>query len=130
MRKNGDHPVTPMGSLRLGLRRAGAVVMVAGMLWSADGLERGTVAAQTPAQVQQSVPNADELLVVDCLLPGQIRRLGRQLTFLGARRAIKTTARDCEICGGEYVAYDRATYQTALKVWQPLAEKGDAAAQA
>jgi hypothetical protein len=72
---------------------------------------------------------ADELLVVDCLLPGQIRRLGQRLVTLTPRRPIKTSARDCEIRGGEYVAWDRATYETALKVWMPLASEGDPVAQ-
>jgi hypothetical protein len=63
--------------------------------------------------------------VVDCLLPGQIKRLGNQVTFVGRRRAEKTTARDCEIRGGEYVAFDRADYRTALKVWTDAAEQGD-----
>src|SRR5215510_9062744 len=77
----------------------------------------------------QGVAKADDLLVVDCLLPGQIRQLGGRVTYLTARRAVKTTARDCEIRGGEYVAYDRANYATALKVWLPLAQGGDPAAQ-
>ena len=72
---------------------------------------------------------ADAFLVVDCLLPGQIRRLGNQVTYVGARRGEKTTARDCEIRGGEYVAYDRADYKTALQVWLEAAQRGDAKAQ-
>jgi predicted nucleic acid-binding Zn-ribbon protein len=68
-------------------------------------------------------------MVVDCLLPGQIRQLGGQVTYVTVRRAVKTAARDCEIRGGEYVAFDRANYATALKVWLPLAEQGDQAAQ-
>ena len=73
--------------------------------------------------------NADALLVVDCLLPGQLRQLGGQVTFMTARRAIKTSAGDCEIRGGEYVAYDRASYATALKIWLPLAQDGKPDAQ-
>lgn len=73
--------------------------------------------------------SADELLIVDCLLPGQIRKLGQRITYLTARQAIKTSAQDCEIRGGEYVAYGRANYATALKVWLPLAEGGDPQAQ-
>src|SRR5262245_2329114 len=69
------------------------------------------------AQVAPPAAKADELLVVDCLLPGQVRRLGSKLTMLTARRAMKTSQRDCEIRGGEYVSYDRANYATALKVW-------------
>jgi len=71
----------------------------------------------------------DEFTVVDCLLPGQIRRLGMQTTYVTARRPIRTTAEDCAIRGGEYVAMDRADYDTALKVWLETAEKGDAEAQ-
>lgn len=73
--------------------------------------------------------NADDLLIVDCLLPGQVRRLGQRATFISARRAIRTTAADCAIRGGEYTAYDRADYATALKVWLPLAQQGDPEAQ-
>jgi TPR repeat protein len=78
-----------------------------------------------------SIPTsqADKLLVVDCALPGQVRKLGRQMTILTARRAVKTSAEDCEIRGGEYVAYDRANYATALNVWLPLAQQGDPQAQ-
>jgi hypothetical protein len=70
----------------------------------------------------------DELYVVDCLLPGQIRQLGGSMTYLSARRPIRTTAKDCEIRGGEYVAFDRANYATALKTWLPAAKGGDAEA--
>ncbi|MGH2607496.1 MAG: caspase family protein [Tepidiformaceae bacterium] len=72
----------------------------------------------------------DEFLITDCLLPGQVRRLGRTLTFLTPRRPVKTSARDCEIRGGEYVSFDRANYATALKVWLAPAQQGDADAQA
>jgi uncharacterized caspase-like protein len=57
-----------------------------------------------------------------------VRKLG-QMTFLTARRPIKTAAGDCEIRGGEYVAYDRADYRTALNVWLPQAQEGDKEAQ-
>jgi len=71
----------------------------------------------------------DDLHVVDCLLPGQVRRLGNS-TYLTPRRPAHTTAADCRIRGGEYVEYDRADYKTALQVWLPAAEEGDAEAQA
>ncbi len=74
--------------------------------------------------------NGDKLMVVDCLLPAQIRKLGQLGVFATARRPIKATASECEIRGGEYVAYDRANYATALKIWLPRAQAGDAEAQA
>lgn len=73
---------------------------------------------------------ADNLFIVDCLLPGQVRKLGQQAMYLTARRPIKTTASECEIRGGEYVAYDRADFRTSLKVWLPQAKAGNADAQA
>lgn len=75
------------------------------------------------------VADTNKLFVVDCLLPGQVRKLGSQLTYLSGRRPIRTTAADCEVRGGEYVAYDRADYASALKIWLPKAQEGDAAAQ-
>jgi hypothetical protein len=86
-----------------------------------------------PVDVGPAVPHAtataDDLLVVDCLLPGQVRKLGRQFNYLTPRRPLKTSALDCEIRGGEYVAFDRANYATALAVWMPSAEEGNAEAQ-
>ncbi|MFK7996830.1 MAG: caspase family protein [Granulosicoccus sp.] len=73
--------------------------------------------------------DADQLLIVDCLLPGQLRRLGRSMTFLTPRRPVKVPTSECEIRGGEYVAFDRANFATALKIWLPQAEKGDPDAQ-
>jgi uncharacterized caspase-like protein len=73
--------------------------------------------------------SADPFEVVDCLLPGQIRQLGTQVTYVTERRPIRTTAEDCAIRGGEYVALDRADYGTALKVWMSAAQGGDPDAQ-
>lgn len=42
---------------------------------------------------------------------------------------MKASASECEIRGGEYTAYDRADYRTALRVWTTQAEQGDAQAQ-
>jgi hypothetical protein len=76
----------------------------------------GQVPDQSPSPASSAAPGrAEALLVVDCLLPGQVRKLG-QMTFLTSRRPIKTAAQDCEIRGGEYVAYDRADYRTSLNV--------------
>ena len=83
----------------------------------------------TEAQVQVARKDVNKLLVVDCLLPSKIRKLGGQFTYLAARQPIRTTAINCEIRGGEYTSYDRADYRTALKVWLAAAREGDAKAQ-
>jgi TPR repeat protein len=69
-----------------------------------------------------------DLEIVDCLLPGVVRSIGKT-TYLTQRRPTRTTAADCHIRGGEYTAYDRADYKSALKVWMAAAEGGDADAQ-
>ena len=91
--------------------------------------------ATTSSSIQQEIPpeaaglKADQLMVVDCLLPGQVRQMGSRLTYLSPRRPIKTTASDCEIRGGEYVSFDRSNYATALKIWLPQAKEGNPEAQ-
>lgn len=72
---------------------------------------------------------ADQLLVVDCLLPGQIKKLGAGTTYVTPRRPAKLTALDCQKRGGEYVAYDQANAGSALKVWMGAAQEGDPVAQ-
>lgn len=80
-----------------------------------------------PIEIPEGAAVAD-LYIVDCLLPGQVRQLGNS-TYLTPRRPTRTTAQDCRLRGGEYVAFDRADYKTALRVWLPAAEAGDADAQ-
>lgn len=99
-------------------------VLFASLLLTACGSQDTKQQSSTPAQ-----PNIADLSVVDCLLPGQVRRLG-STSYMTPRRPVYTTAADCRIRGGEYVDFDRADYKTALNVWMPTAEAGDADAQA
>ena len=84
-------------------------------------------AAENAAATKGMVKRAD-LEIVDCLLPGQVRQLGNS-SFLSQRRPIRTTLSECTIRGGEYVAYDRADLQSALRIWMQAAEGGDLEAQ-
>lgn len=72
---------------------------------------------------------ADQLLVVDCLLPGEIKKLGTGATYVTPRRPAKLTALDCQNRGGEYVSYAQANSGSALKVWMVAAQEGDPVAQ-
>lgn len=92
------------------------------------GICAQTALATSPASpIAGNTPVAD-LYVVDCLLPGQVRRLG-QARYITARRPIMTTAADCRLRGGEYTEYDRANYRSALSVWMAAAQAGDPEAQ-
>jgi len=112
----------------LKLKEHSSTKVYAALVISLFGLSacNNTKDSNESATPQQKV---EKLQVVDCLLPGQTRKLGNQI-YLTPRRPAMITAADCEIRGGEYVAYDRADYKTALKVWLPTAESGDSEAQA
>ena len=85
--------------------------------------------SSTGGQAEVAPRDVEKLYVIDCLLPPEVRQLGQSINYLAPRRPMKTTAIDCEIRGGEYVAFDRADYSTALKVWLPKAQEGNAEAQ-
>jgi len=76
-----------------------------------------------------TLDSIQDYVLVDCLLPGQIRQLGTRMTYLSPRRSIKTTQKDCGIRGGEFVLFDRSDYSNALQTLLPKAREGDAIAQ-
>ncbi|MEX1667715.1 caspase family protein [Zhongshania guokunii] len=106
------------------LSKVGAIIGFV-MLASCANTSDSKFNSGAPASSEELIAG---LQIVDCLLPGQLRKLGN-MSYLSPRRPIKTTAADCNLRGGEYVAYDRADYKTALKIWLPTAEQGDAEAQ-
>ncbi len=86
-------------------------------------------ARDDPKAIERLVTQAEDLTVVDCLLPGKMRRMGRTITWVTRPRPVKQTATDCEILGGQYILFDRANPDTALAVWMSAAEAGDPTAQ-
>ena len=93
-----------------GLRRAAWIRAPAGAAAAAQSMQR------------------QDLEIVDCLLPPQVRQVGGR-TFSTPRRPTRTTETECRVRGGEWVSYDRAKLETALGIWQAAAESGDAEAQ-
>jgi hypothetical protein len=85
--------------------------------------------ADDAATVERLVAQAEDLTVVDCLLPGKMRRMGQTVTWVTRPRPVKKTATECEILGGQYILFDRANPSTALAVWRSAAEAGDPTAQ-
>jgi hypothetical protein len=47
-----------------------------------------------------SVETLSNAGAIDCVVPGQIRQLGRELTYLSRSRVIRTSISDCAIRGG------------------------------
>ena len=80
-------------------------------------------------EVKEGQITPDQLYIVDCLLPPQIRQLGQNYTYIPPRKPAKLTAKECAIRGGEYVAYDESNFATVAKVWKQQADGGDPTAQ-
>ena len=85
------------------------------------------VALPMPTPLQAK--SADDLLIVDCLLPGRVQRLGNAATYVTARRAVKIDAGTCRVRGGEYTESGDESYASLMKIWLPLAKTGDTEAQ-
>lgn len=100
------------------------LVLACGMTHAQEGWQPYVQKGGALAGVQP----IDTMMVVDCLLPGQVRRSGA-MSYIGPRLPVKTTAQLCSMRGGEYVAFDRATLQSSLAVWMEKAKGGDAQAQ-
>lgn len=73
------------------------------------------------------VTSVPDKRIVDCLLQGQIRKLGSTVYQLPPR-PVRLPAIDCEIRGGDFLAYDRASFATSLSHWLNLAKQGDVSA--
>jgi len=104
--------------------RLGLTIVTAALVSSCAAPPSQTdIAAATTGMVARH-----DLEIVDCLLPGQVRQLGN-MSYLTQRRPVRTTAGECRVRGGEYVAFDRADLRSALRIWMEAAEAGDPEAQ-
>ncbi|MCB1602608.1 MAG: hypothetical protein KDI66_21500, partial [Xanthomonadales bacterium] len=70
----------------------------------------------------------DDYFIVNCMLPGQVRRFG-QMTQVTKLRPARLEAYLCRLRGGQYIEFDRADMATSVAIWTSLAESGDADAQ-
>jgi hypothetical protein len=76
-----------------------------GALAAAGGCAYGALTGKS-APASSGSEEADRYRLVDCLLPGQVRRLGMMTTYVSRPELIETAARECEIRGGEYIVND------------------------
>ncbi|MEP7083599.1 MAG: caspase family protein, partial [Betaproteobacteria bacterium] len=114
-------------SLQIHWRRAASHVV-----WLAAALVPGGLPLAQTTQYESGAAQklaADANTIVDCLLPGAVRRLGAGVTYLAARKPQLLKTAECEVRGGEYVLYDRADPKIAFKIWEAAAKSGDADAQ-
>jgi hypothetical protein len=81
---------------------------------SADIKPETSQAAHSSSMSMYVDRDAHHRAVVDCLLPGQLRSLG-QSTYLSPKRAVKVSAAECELRGGEYANSGSVASQRTLK---------------
>ncbi|QVL49160.1 MAG: sel1 repeat family protein [Thiocapsa sp.] len=114
---------------------AGITLLLGGCATTGPGTDPSAMYGQVsgttdaPGATGYVIARLEDLTVVDCLLPGRLRKMGTTITWVGRPRPVKKTISDCEILGGQYVLFDRADFDTALAVWKFAAEQGDPTAQ-
>ena len=80
------------------------------------------------AQIPAEDIEISDKRIVDCLLQGHIRKLGTTI-YQAPPRPVKIPAVDCEIRGGDFLVFDRASYASTMSHWLGLAKGGDVNAQ-
>jgi hypothetical protein len=84
---------------------------------------------ETEQRKRVAAANMQDAIVVDCQLPGKLRRLGGTKTYLTPGRLIRTSAIECRTRGGEYTVGDLGSGTLSLQRWMRPASDGDAEAQ-
>jgi TPR repeat protein len=109
-------------------RRHAGIFLSSACLLCACAVQPVSAPAANKGTATEGMVTRQDLEIVDCLLPGVVRSIGNT-TYVTQRRPTRTTSSECHIRGGEYTAYDRADYKSALRVWMAAAEAGDPDAQ-
>jgi hypothetical protein len=84
---------------------------------------------ETEERIIIAAANMEDAIVVDCQLPGKLRKLGGTRTYLTPGRVIRASAVVCRTRGGEYTLGDLASGTLSLQRWLKPASDGDAEAQ-
>lgn len=111
--------------------RVSALALFAGVLLGALTACAATVPVsdETEKRIYIAASNLEDAVVVDCQLPGKLRKLGGTKTYLTPGRLIRTSAINCQTRGGAFTLGDLASGTLSLQRWLPEAEKGDSEAQ-
>ena len=84
---------------------------------------------ETAERIHIAAANMQDAIVVDCQLPGKLRKLGGTRTYLTPGRLVRRSAVVCRTRGGEYTLGDLASGTLSLQRWLQPAGKGNAEAQ-
>lgn len=104
-------------------------LLLAGGITIATSCAASQLSDETNRRVAIAATNLEDAVVVDCQLPGKLRKLGGTRNYLTPGRLIRTSAIVCRTRGGEYTLGDLSSGTLSLQRWLPLAQNGDAEAQ-
>jgi chromosome segregation ATPase len=85
--------------------------------------------SETAVRAKLAAANMQDAVVVDCQLPGSLRKLGGMRTYMTPGKLMRLPAVDCRSAGGDYEIADLSSGTLSIDRWKPLAEQGDAEAQ-
>ncbi len=108
------------------LTRCGMVLLGFGLVVACASTQ---ISDETAERSRIAAANMEDAIVVDCQLPGKLRKLGGTRTYLTPGRLVRTPAIVCRTRGGEYTLGDLASGTLSLQRWLVPAGKGDAEAQ-
>lgn len=91
--------------------------------------QQAAAPTETEVRMKVAAANMQDAVVVDCQLPGSLRKLGGTRTYLTPGKLMRLPAVDCRSVGGDYEVANLSSGTLSLARWQPLAEKGDPEAQ-
>jgi hypothetical protein len=105
-RREGPRRVEPTGVSGSFVRRRPWVLPLVMAVAVLTGMTTGTVRAETEGKpAPRGEPaTAKATDAIDCQLPGQIRPLGRQATYVARGQTIRTTSLHCAQRGGQIVS--------------------------
>jgi hypothetical protein len=108
------------------LKRSASVLLGLGLVAVCASAQESE---ETQTRIRIAAANMEDAVVVDCQLPGKLRRLGGTRTYLTPGRLIRTSAIVCRTRGGEYTLGDLSSGTLSLQRWMVPAKEGDAEAQ-
>lgn len=110
-------------------RRLHLVSGVAALVLAAGAVDGRSNPNETQERTRIAAARMEDAVVVDCQLPGKLKKLGGMRTYLTPGALVRLSAVDCRARGGEYTIGDLSGGTLSIERWLPLAQNGDPEAQ-
>jgi Caspase domain/Sel1 repeat len=118
-----------MTTFALCLRRSCTAIGVALLVLASAAPLARSIPAETEERSRIAAANLEDAIVVDCQLPGKLKKLGGMRTYLTPGVLVRLSAVDCRARGGEYTIGDLSSGTLSIQRWLPLAQQGQPEAQ-